>query len=90
MKSINEVHLNLNGTVFGIRQRDVLSTLLFNVVLEAIVRRAKLQTTGTIFNKQAQLLAYADDIKPCWQEFRSRPRCLPSNGGSSSKSKDAD
>jgi hypothetical protein len=32
----------------GLRQGDVLSTLLFNVVLEVIVRRAKLQTTGTI------------------------------------------
>jgi hypothetical protein len=34
--------------------------LLFNVVLEAIVRRAKLQTMGTNFNKQTQLLAYSD------------------------------
>jgi Reverse transcriptase (RNA-dependent DNA polymerase) len=41
----------------GLRQVDVLSTLLFNVV-----RRAKIQTSGTIFNKQTQLLAYADDI----------------------------
>jgi hypothetical protein len=45
-----------------LRQRDVLSTLLFNVVLEVIVRRANLQTTGTIYNKEIQLLAYADDI----------------------------
>jgi hypothetical protein len=46
----------------ALRQGAVLSTLLFNVVLEAIVRRAKLQTTGTIFNKQTQLIAYAYDI----------------------------
>jgi hypothetical protein len=46
----------------GLRQGDVLSTLLFNVVLEVIVRRANLQTTGTIYNKETQPLAYADDI----------------------------
>jgi hypothetical protein len=31
-------------------------------VLEVIVRRANLQTTGTIYNKETQQLAYADDI----------------------------
>jgi hypothetical protein len=31
-------------------------------VLEVIVRRANLQTTGTIYNKETQLLAYADYI----------------------------
>jgi hypothetical protein len=46
----------------GLRQGDVLSTLVFNVVLEVIVRRANLQTTGTIYNKETQQLAYADDI----------------------------
>jgi hypothetical protein len=46
----------------GLKQGDVLSTLLFNVVLGVIVRRANLQTTGTIYNKETQLLAYADDI----------------------------
>jgi hypothetical protein len=35
---------------------------LFNVVLEVIVRRANLQTTDTIYNKETQLLAYANDI----------------------------
>jgi hypothetical protein len=47
--------------LFETRQGDVLSTLLFNVVLEVIVRRANLQTTSTIYNKETQL-AYADDI----------------------------
>jgi hypothetical protein len=46
----------------GLRQGDVLSTLLFNVVLEVIVRRANLQTTGTIYNKETQLLTYAYNI----------------------------
>jgi hypothetical protein len=46
----------------GLRQGDILSTLLFNVVLEVIVRRANLQTTRTIYNKETQLLAYADEI----------------------------
>jgi hypothetical protein len=46
----------------GLRQEDVLSTLFFNFVLEVIVRRANLQTTGTIYNKETQLFAYADDI----------------------------
>jgi hypothetical protein len=46
----------------GLRQGDELSTLLFNVVLEVIVRRTNLQTTGTIYNKETQLLAYTDDI----------------------------
>jgi hypothetical protein len=36
-----------------LRHGDVWSTLIFNVV-----RRAKLQTTGSIFNKQKQLIAY--------------------------------
>jgi hypothetical protein len=32
----------------GLRQGDVLTTLLFNVVMEVIVRRANLQTTGNL------------------------------------------
>jgi hypothetical protein len=36
--------------------------VVFGVVLEVIVRQANLQTTGTTYNKETQLLAYADDI----------------------------
>jgi hypothetical protein len=45
----------------GLRQGDVLSTLHFNVVLEVIARRASLQSSGLIYNKETQRLAYADD-----------------------------
>jgi hypothetical protein len=41
-------------TRLGLRQGDVLSTLIFNIVLKSIVRRAKLQTNGTVFKKQTQ------------------------------------
>jgi hypothetical protein len=30
-------------------------------VLEVIIRQVNLQTTGTTYNKETQLLAYADD-----------------------------
>jgi hypothetical protein len=37
-------------------------SLFFNVVLEVIVRRTNIQASGTIYNKETQLLAYANDI----------------------------
>jgi hypothetical protein len=49
---IQNVWSDLFETMQGLRQGDVLSTLL-----------AKLQTKDTIFNKQTQFLAYADDVK---------------------------
>jgi len=36
--------------------------LLFNLALEKFVRNAGIQTSGTMFYKSVQLLAYADDI----------------------------
>jgi hypothetical protein len=36
----------------GLRKGDVISTLLFNVVLEVIVRRANLKTTGQSTTKK--------------------------------------
>jgi hypothetical protein len=72
----------------GLRQGDVLSTLLFNVVLQVIVRRANLQTTGTIYNKETQLLAYADDIDIFGRsQSVSRSECLLSIGKRSSQSR---
>jgi hypothetical protein len=56
-----------------LRQGDVLFSLLFNVVLEVIVHRSNLQTTGTIYNKETQLLVlayYADYMEIISQPFR--------------------
>jgi hypothetical protein len=36
--------------------------LLFTLALEIVVRKAGIQTNGTIFYKLVHLLAYADDI----------------------------
>jgi sorting nexin-29 len=46
----------------GLRQGDSLACLLFNLALEMVVRKAGIQTNGTIFYKSVQILAYADDI----------------------------
>lgn len=46
----------------GLRQGDVLSTVLFNLALEKAVRQLPIHPGGTIFNRMLQCLAYADDI----------------------------
>ena len=46
----------------GLKQGDGLSCLLFNIVLEAIVRRTGIETSGTIFRKSVQVLGFADDL----------------------------
>jgi hypothetical protein len=44
----------------GLRQGDVLSTLLFNLALEKVVRQLPINPGGTILNRQVQVVAYAD------------------------------
>ena len=68
----------------GLRQRDGLSCALFNIGLEGVVRRAGINTSGSIFNKPVQLLAYADDIDifNC-EKPRDGEECIhPTEGGS--------
>lgn len=42
-----------------LRQGDPLSTILFNLVLELIVRKSKIQKTGLIYQHKEQCIAYA-------------------------------
>ena len=44
------------------RQGNGLVCLLFNLALERATRDSRVETTGTIFYKSTQILAYADDI----------------------------
>lgn len=51
------------NTKRGLRQGDSLSCVLFNLLMESIIRKAGVHRTGTILgNKCVQLLGYADDI----------------------------
>jgi len=49
-------------TVIGLRQGNLLSTLLFNLCMEKIVRNVRINPGGTIYNRTRQYLAYADDV----------------------------
>ena len=44
----------------GVRQGDALSYIIFDLVLEAIIR--KLNNTGHIGTKSKHIFAYADDV----------------------------
>jgi sorting nexin-29 len=46
----------------GLKQGDVISTILFNAVLEHVISRLPITPKGTIFNRMTQCIAYADDI----------------------------
>ena len=46
----------------GLRQGDGLSCLLFNIALEGVIRRAGIDTSGTILRRSVQLFGFADDI----------------------------
>jgi hypothetical protein len=49
-------------TTTGLRQGDLLATLLFNLYMEKIIRNVRINPGGTIFNRTRQCLVYAYDI----------------------------
>jgi len=65
MPSPTKIQSNLSAPFIiykGVQQGDALACLLFNTTLEYTIRKLGIQTSGTIFCKLVQLLAYADDI----------------------------
>jgi hypothetical protein len=46
----------------GLKQGDVISIILFNIVLEYVISRLLITPKHTIFNRIKQCIAYADDI----------------------------
>lgn len=46
----------------GLRQGDPLSTSLFDLALESIIRDSGINRKGILFNRSHQCLAYADDV----------------------------
>jgi hypothetical protein len=49
-------------TVIELRQGDSLSTLLFDLCMEKIIRNVRINPGGTIYNRTRHCLAYADDV----------------------------
>jgi len=46
----------------GLRQGDAIAPLLFNISIGITIRRSKVETWGTIFDKCSQIMAFADDV----------------------------
>jgi hypothetical protein len=44
------------------RQGDSLSTILFNITLEKVLREIHVNPGDTIFNRRQQIVAYVDDL----------------------------
>jgi hypothetical protein len=50
------------GGKIGVRQGDPLSTMPFNIILEAVFRQSGIHTQGIIYHRKQQVIAYADDV----------------------------
>ena len=60
----------------GVKQGDGLSCDLFNLCLEYVIRKAGIETEGTIFNKSLQSLGFADDIDLVSRHFKNLVEAL--------------
>lgn len=53
------------------KQGDGLAPVLFNLILEAVIRRAKINRAFTLINKSIQILGYADDLDIATRNLRA-------------------
>ena len=60
----------------GVRQGDPLSSMLFSITLEIIVRRAGLHRNGLIHHKKHQCLAFADDLVIVTRNKKELQECI--------------
>lgn len=63
------------GISCGLRQGDGLSSVIVNLALRWAIRKARINTTGTIANRSVQILAYADDIDIASRSRRDIEKC---------------
>lgn len=47
----------------GLKQGDFLAFLMFDIVLDGIIKTSGLMSQGTIFNKMTQIMGYANEKK---------------------------
>jgi hypothetical protein len=64
---LNKVQISgkLSGsleTTCNLRQGNALSTVLFNIMLEKVIRNIELNSGGSIFTRTRQYMAYANDM----------------------------
>lgn len=59
----------------GLKQGDGLAPMLFNLALEAVIRKTSIQRNYTLVNKSAQVIGYADDINIVGRSVRAVKEC---------------
>jgi hypothetical protein len=79
-RTLNKVHISGKlsdsfETTCGLRQGHALSTLLFNVMLEKVIRNIELNPGGSIFTRTRQYMPYSDDmaVSEVIQQWKSQP-----------------
>jgi hypothetical protein len=78
-KSKSEIQSYMSGEFTvdrELKHGDVLSTQLFNITLEKIMRSIEINRGGTIFNRSLQYLAYADDVNLTSRNTRELSKAL--------------